>query len=121
MNLAKIGGGVEDSGLHSGNDTDDNNEENYNYCYCYEKRRGFVGFSLTMQMVEIMLMKYFGHLGEVDVVVVVGEVVDGGAGGGVVVGEGRPEERKVGVEHVCGKDEDDHDDDDNDGDDGGGQ
>jgi len=39
-------------------------------------------------------------LGEVEVVVVVGEVVEGGAGGGVVVGEGRPEERKVGEEHV---------------------
>lgn len=39
-------------------------------------------------------------LGEVDVVVVVGEVVDGGAGRGVVVGEGRPEERKVGGEQV---------------------
>ena len=42
------------------------------------------------------------HLGDVDVVVVVGEVVDGGAGGGVVVGEGKPEERKVGGEQVCG-------------------
>jgi hypothetical protein len=39
-------------------------------------------------------------LGDVDVVVVVGEVVDGGAGGGVVVGEGKPEERKVGGEQV---------------------
>ena len=42
------------------------------------------------------------HLGDVEVVVVVGEVVDGGAGGGVVVGEGRPVERKVGGVHVCG-------------------
>ena len=42
------------------------------------------------------------HLGDVEVVVVVGEVVDGGAGGGVVVGEGKPEERKVGGEQVCG-------------------
>ena len=33
----------------------------------------------------------FLHLGDVEVVVVVGEVVDGG--GGVVVGEGRPVER----------------------------
>ena len=44
----------------------------------------------------------FLHLGDVEVVVVVGEVVDGGAGGGVVVGEGKPEERKVGGEQVCG-------------------
>ena len=35
----------------------------------------------------------FLHLGDVEVVVVVGEVVDGGGGGGVVVGEGRPVER----------------------------
>ena len=45
----------------------------------------------------------FLHLGDVEVVVVVGEVVDGGAGGGVVVGEGKPEERKVGGEQVCGE------------------
>ena len=38
---------------------------------------------------------------------VVGEVVDGGAGRGVVVGEGRPEERKVGGEQVCEYDDDD--------------
>ena len=47
---------------------------------------------------------------------VVGEVVDGGAGRGVVVGEGRPEVRKVGGEHVCEYDDED-DDDDDDGDD----
>ena len=45
---------------------------------------------------------YF-HLGAVEVEVVVDDVVDGGVGLGVVVGEGRPEERKVGGEQVCWK------------------
>ena len=35
--------------------------------------------------------------------VVVDDVVDGGVGLGVVVGEGRPDERKVGGEQVCWK------------------
>ena len=56
----------------------------------------------------------FWHLGDVEVVVVVGEAVDGGAGRGVVVGEGRPEVRKVGGEHVCENKNDDDDDNDND-------
>ena len=34
---------------------------------------------------------------------VVDDVVDGGVGLGVVVGEGRPDERKVGWEQVCWK------------------
>ena len=45
---------------------------------------------------------YF-HLGAVEVEVVVDDVVDGGVGLGVVVGEGRPDERKVGGEQVCWK------------------
>ena len=47
---------------------------------------------------------YF-HLGAVEVEVVVDDVVDGGVGLGVVVGEGRPDERKVGGEQVCWKDD----------------
>ena len=47
---------------------------------------------------------YF-HLGAVEVEVGVDDVVDGGVGLGVVVGEGRPDERKVGGEQVCWKDD----------------
>ena len=58
---------------------------------------------LAKMIMMIRMRKYSRHLGDVEVVVVVGEVVEGGGGGGVVVGEGKPEERKMGGEQVCGK------------------
>ena len=68
---------------------------------CLDQRRWNI-YSFDAKTCIHDVERYF-HLGAVEVEVVVDDVVDGGVGLGVVVGEGRPDERKVGGEQVCWK------------------